>query len=84
MLCVINPSGLVLGRFWRSSSTLTSNEGLSSSEAELRSMHNNGQTKLMNRFMNWSKIFNIKERSGTLPTPGTLRAKQIYISYLRL
>ena len=71
MLCVINPSGLVLGRFWRSSSTLTSNEGLSSSEAELRSMHNNGQTKLMNRFMNWSKIFNNKERSGTLPTPGT-------------
>ena len=81
MLCVINPSGLVLGRFWRSSSTLTSNEGLSSSEAELRSMHNNGQfqTKLMNRFMNWSKIFNNKERSGTLPTPGTYQADLYFL-----
>ena len=66
----------MLGRFWRSSSTLTSNEGLSSSEAELRSMRNNGQTKLMNRFMNWSKIFNNKERAGTLPTPGTSRDYQ--------
>ena len=65
-------------RFWRSSSTLTSNEGLSSSESEteLRSMRNNGQTKLMNRFWNWSKIFNNinKERAGTLPTPGTCQA----------
>ena len=70
-------------RFWGSSSTLTSNEGLSSSEAELRSMRNNGQTKLMNRFWNWSKIFNNKERAGTLPTI-LARAKQIYISYVRL
>ena len=68
-------------RFWRSSSTLTlkSNEGLSSSEAELRSMHNNGQTKLMNRFVNWSKIFNNKERAGTLPTPGTCQADLYFL-----
>ena len=80
MLCVINPSGLVLiGRFWRSSSTLTSNEGLSSSEAELRSMRNSGQTKLMNRFWNWSKIFNNKERAGTLPTPGTCQADLYFL-----
>ena len=81
MLCVINPSGLVLGRFWRSSSTLTSNDqGLSSpAEAELRSMRNNGQTKLMNRFVNWSKIFNNKERAGTLPTPGTCQADLYFL-----
>ena len=66
-------------RFWRSSSTLTSNEGLSSSEAELRSRRNNGQTKLMNRFWNWSKIFNNKERAGTLPTPGTCQADLYFL-----
>ena len=70
-------------RFWRSSSTLTSNKGLSSSEAELRSMRNNGQTKLMNRFWNWSKIFNDKELVLEL-CQLLARAKQIYISYVRL
>ena len=66
-------------RFWRSSSTLKSNKGLSSSEAELRSMRNNGQTKLMNRFWNWSKIFNNKERAGTLPTLGTCQADLYFL-----
>ena len=42
-------------------------------------MHYNGQTKLMNRFMNWSKIFNNKERSGTLPTPGTCQADLYFL-----
>ena len=42
-------------------------------------MRNNGQTKLMNRFWNWSKIFNNKECAGTLPTPGTCQADLYFL-----